>query len=110
MRGLLALLASSGYAFRLPQLCTPHSVMLRCGGAPAMAVVGSADLAEAIQQTLEEDRVVIYSKSWCPYCAQCKALFDDMSQPYMVVELDLREVSHLLAPPLHLPAACTCRL
>ena len=32
--------------------------------------------------------MVIYSKSWCPYCAQCKALFDDMSQPYTAIELD----------------------
>jgi len=34
---------------------------------------------------------VIYSKSWCPYCAQCKALFDDMSQPFTAIELDERE-------------------
>ena len=33
----------------------------------------------------------IGSKSWCPYCAQCKALFDDMSQPYTAIELDKRE-------------------
>ena len=65
--------------------------MLRCS-APVL-VVGSANLEEAIQQTLAADQVVIYSKSWCPYCAQCKALFDGMSQPYTVVELDEREVS-----------------
>jgi len=35
--------------------------------------------------------VVIYSKSWCPYCAQTKALFDGMSQPYVAVELDQRD-------------------
>lgn len=37
------------------------------------------------------DSVVIYSKSWCPYCAQCKALFDDMGLPYTAIELDERE-------------------
>jgi len=34
---------------------------------------------------------VIYSKSWCPYCTQCKALFDDMNVPYTAIELDERE-------------------
>lgn len=90
MRGLLALLVSSACAFRLPQLHTPHSVMLRCG-APVMAVSAGTALEEAIQKTIAADTVVIYSKSWCPYCAQCKALFDDMSLPYTVVELDQRE-------------------
>jgi len=51
----------------------------------------SADLSESIQQTIAADKVVIYSKSWCPYCTQCKALFDEMSQPYTVVELDQRD-------------------
>ena len=32
--------------------------------------------------------MVIYSKTWCPYCTQCKALLDSMEQPYAVVELD----------------------
>ena len=36
-------------------------------------------------------QVVIYSKSWCPYCTACKALFDDMNQPYTAIELDKRE-------------------
>ena len=49
------------------------------------------DLSESIQQTIAADNVVIYSKSWCPYCTQCKALFDEMSQPYTVVELDQRD-------------------
>ena len=34
--------------------------------------------------------MVIYSKSWCPYCAKTKALFDDMAQPYTAIELDQR--------------------
>jgi glutaredoxin 3 len=35
--------------------------------------------------------VVIYSKTWCPYCTQCKELLDSMGQPYAVVELDRRD-------------------
>ena len=114
MRRLLALLVGSASAFRLPQLLTPHSVMLRCG-APGLALGAGTDLEEAIQQTIAAATVVIYSKSWCPYCAQCKALFDDMSLPYTVVELDQREVSatrrhrHCSLPllPLQLALAAT---
>ena len=88
MRGLLALLVSSACALRLPQLRTSRSVLLR---SPAPMASTSADLSESIQQTIAADKVVIYSKSWCPYCTQCKALFDEMSQPYTVVELDQRD-------------------
>lgn len=114
MRGLLALLVSSACALRLPQLRTPHSVTLRCS-APVLAAGIVTDLEEEIQQTIAADMVVIYSKSWCPYCAQCKALFDDMSLPYTVVELDQCAVSatrwhrhcSLPSPPLKLAAAAT---
>ena len=35
--------------------------------------------------------VVVYSKSWCPFCTQCKELLDAIEQPYTVVELDQRD-------------------
>jgi len=44
-----------------------------------------------IEETTASNEVVIFSKSSCPYCTQCKALFDDMSQPYTAIELDERE-------------------
>lgn len=88
MRALLALLVSCGHALRVPQLA-PRPARLRCG-APLLSA-GLADLEQTIQQTVAAEPVVIYSKSWCPYCAQCKALFDDMSQPYTAIELDERE-------------------
>ena len=35
--------------------------------------------------------MVVYSKTWCPYCTQCKELLDSMGLPYTVVELDRRD-------------------
>ena len=32
--------------------------------------------------------VVVYSKSWCPYCQRCKAALADMNVTPTVVELD----------------------
>merc|ERR1719453_723448 len=51
----------------------------------------ASQLEDSIQQTTASNDVVIYSKSWCPYCAQTKALFDEMKQPYTAIELDQRE-------------------
>ena len=44
-----------------------------------------------IQQTVAAQPVVVYSKSWCPFCTECKELLDSMEQPYTVVELDQRD-------------------
>ena len=82
---LAALAAASGNALRIPQLSMSRRV--RCS-APVLVV---SQLEEEIQQTVASNVVVIYSKSWCPYCAQCKVLFDEMSQPYTTIELDERE-------------------
>merc|ERR1719440_594 len=82
--GLLALACWSGHALRVPLRPAPPR-QVRCG-APVLVA-----LEDTIQQTIARDTVVIYSKSWCPYCTECKALFDEMSQPYTAIELDQRE-------------------
>lgn len=86
---LAALAAANGHALRVPQqnplLNAPHAV--RCG-APVLV---ASQLKESIQQITSSNEVVIYSRSWCTYCTQCKALFDDISQPYTAIELDERE-------------------
>lgn len=79
-------MAAASSALRVPLLQPARA--LRCGAPP---VLSAASLEESIQQTTSSNKVVIYSKSWCPYCSQCKQLFDDMKQPYTVVELDERE-------------------
>jgi len=85
---LLAVLAASGHALRMsPLRHSPRNVVSRCGE----PVLVAGQLEEAIEQTVASNDVVIYSKSWCPYCTQCKQLFDEMSQPYTAIELDERE-------------------
>jgi len=84
---LLAALAASGHALSMTRASAAVRLPRRCD-APVLV---ASQLEEAIQQTTASNEVVIYSKSWCPYCAQCKALFDEMSQPYTAIELDKRE-------------------
>ena len=85
---LLALLAGGGHALRVFSAARP--ALPRCG-APPVLVVRARE--ETIQQTIAGNEVVIYSKTWCPYCAQTKKLFDELQQPYTAIELDEREVS-----------------
>ena len=87
---LLGLLVGSSHALHVshvPHRFTPRSA--RCG-APLLTA-SPTNLEETISQTVSKDQVVIYSKSWCPYSAQVKALFDDMSQPWTAIELDQRD-------------------
>ena len=81
MHAQLALVA----AILQPGLRAPP-VVPRCGVARCCADA-SRQMSE-IQQTVAAQPVVVYSKSWCPYCAECKELLDSMEQPYTVVELD----------------------
>ena len=87
--GLLAALLSSGQALRMPQLVPQRHTACRSRCDAPMLL--ESQLKDSIQETVASAPVVIYSKSWCPYCAQSKALFDSMSQPYTAIELDERE-------------------
>lgn len=41
-----------------------------------------------VKQKNAENPVMVYSKSWCPFCGQVKALFDKLDANITVVELD----------------------
>eukprot|EP00315_Gephyrocapsa_oceanica_P015799 CAMPEP_0185365254 /NCGR_PEP_ID=MMETSP1364-20130426/12936_1 /TAXON_ID=38817 /ORGANISM="Gephyrocapsa oceanica, Strain RCC1303" /LENGTH=172 /DNA_ID=CAMNT_0027965785 /DNA_START=29 /DNA_END=543 /DNA_ORIENTATION=- len=59
---------------------------------PQLAEVAeeATEAAALIQQTVASNEVVIFSKSWCPFCQETKQLFDEMNQPYTAIELDER--------------------
>ena len=38
----------------------------------------TAALADGIKATIAANKVVVYSKSWCPFCSQTKILFDSL--------------------------------
>jgi len=44
-----------------------------------------------VRSAVASGDVVLFSKSWCPYCTRTKELFDQMDVPYAAVELDERE-------------------
>jgi glutaredoxin len=47
------------------------------------------DTSKIIDQTISENTVVIFSKTFCPFCVKIKELFASKGIPYKSVELDL---------------------
>ncbi|KAF9352854.1 hypothetical protein BGX26_009352 [Mortierella sp. AD094] len=48
----------------------------------------SSVIRALIQTGIAQNPVMIFSKSYCPYCLRVKDLFDDLSVPYKALELD----------------------
>ncbi|KAI9258222.1 glutaredoxin [Phascolomyces articulosus] len=48
-------------------------------------------IKELVKKSIAENPVMVFSKSYCPYCTGAKDLFDDLSVNYKALELDIRE-------------------
>ncbi|KAJ7541700.1 hypothetical protein O6H91_10G071500 [Diphasiastrum complanatum] len=44
-----------------------------------------------VKSTVDDHPIVIFSKSYCPYCKRAKGVFSSLSKAPHVVELDLRD-------------------
>nr|QKY15263.1 glutaredoxin (GRX) [Polytomella parva] len=44
--------------------------------------------ADTIKSTVSSNKVVIYSKTFCPYCRKVKKLFNELKESPEVIELD----------------------
>lgn len=66
----------------------------RHGRGLAAAAGGSAapengpNIAELVTKKNADNGVTVWSKSWCPFCKEVKALFDKYEVEYLAVELD----------------------
>ncbi|KAK6141513.1 hypothetical protein DH2020_024742 [Rehmannia glutinosa] len=47
-----------------------------------------SQLEETVKKTIGENPVVVYSKTWCPYCSEVKSLFKRLGVEPFVIELD----------------------
>eukprot|EP01024_Parvocaulis_polyphysoides_P025606 TRINITY_DN2328_c0_g1_i2.p1 TRINITY_DN2328_c0_g1~~TRINITY_DN2328_c0_g1_i2.p1 ORF type:complete len:138 (+),score=3.02 TRINITY_DN2328_c0_g1_i2:44-415(+) len=62
---------------------------LRMGNISMRSYVSvSAQLKEQITQKNKENPVMVYSKSYCPFCGQVKGLFNKLQIEFKAVELD----------------------
>lgn len=89
---------SNFFNYRASPLTIPQSFVLRqlansknYGGVGTIrATAGSAgsQIEESIKTEINQNPVVVYSKTWCPYCQQAKDLFEELGVKPYVVELD----------------------
>ncbi|XP_077979184.1 uncharacterized protein LOC144434587 [Glandiceps talaboti] len=60
------------------------------GGYASSEVDMNSSEAKFIQATIHDNCVVVFSKSYCPYCTMAKEVFDELQAKYEVVELNQR--------------------
>uniref|UniRef100_A0AAY4EGL5 thioredoxin-disulfide reductase (NADPH) n=1 Tax=Denticeps clupeoides TaxID=299321 RepID=A0AAY4EGL5_9TELE len=58
---------------------------------PVENQAGRAELKTRIQQLIDSSPVVVFSKSYCPYCVKVKDLFKELNVECNSVELDLMD-------------------
>ena len=49
--------------------------------------LSTASAAAEVQKCIKGSKVMIFSKTYCPYCQKAKGIFDGLKQPYSVMVL-----------------------
>ncbi|KAJ8634550.1 hypothetical protein MRB53_008817 [Persea americana] len=65
------------------------AVSVRCSFSSSGS--GSSPEEAFVRKTVSSHDIVIFSKSYCPYCKRAKNVFEELKQTPYVVELDLRD-------------------
>ncbi|KAI3995269.1 hypothetical protein MKX01_032071 [Papaver californicum] len=66
-------------------LCSSTTTVYAASGS------GSSSEAAFIDKTISSHNIVIFSKSYCPYCKRAKAVFKELNQTPHIIELDERD-------------------
>ncbi|KAJ2945652.1 hypothetical protein O0L34_g484 [Tuta absoluta] len=54
-------------------------------------MAGAQEIQQFIKDAIKQEKVVVFSKSYCPYCTMAKDVFGKVKQPIKVYELDQRD-------------------
>ncbi|KAL9542234.1 hypothetical protein PS6_009895, partial [Mucor atramentarius] len=57
-------------------------------------------VAEKIDDLIKQNKVMVFSKSYCPYCLDAKDLLSELNIPYKALELDQDPLGHLIQETL----------
>ena len=57
-------------------------------GSKTAANSASNEITQLVQGKIKDHRVLVFSKSYCPYCAKSKALLQQKNVDFTVIELD----------------------
>ncbi|KAJ3225248.1 hypothetical protein HDU81_008058 [Chytriomyces hyalinus] len=58
---------------------------------PSIQSTSTMSAKQLVETAIASNKVVVFSKSYCPYCRKAKALLDSLGAQYEAVELDQRE-------------------
>ncbi|KAL1933473.1 hypothetical protein VTP01DRAFT_7563 [Rhizomucor pusillus] len=47
-----------------------------------------ADVEQFVEKLINENKIVVFSKSYCPYCRRAKQLLQQLGEKFYVIELD----------------------
>ncbi|KAL2754177.1 hypothetical protein ACRALDRAFT_1033030 [Sodiomyces alcalophilus JCM 7366] len=50
-----------------------------------------AQAKQTVQKYIDENKVVVFSKSYCPYCNATKQTLNGLGAEYLAIELDQRD-------------------
>lgn len=56
---------------------------------------------QLVKDRISDSKVIVFSKSYCPYCQKVKTLLDEEGVPYTVLELDTHKDGAQLQRILH---------
>mmetsp|Transcript_13947 Transcript_13947/g.16829 ORF Transcript_13947/g.16829 Transcript_13947/m.16829 type:complete len:198 (-) Transcript_13947:619-1212(-) len=89
----LAVTSTTGSSAKIPlALSAPARSLSNSRMVRALSTSGSAGDGPSLEQLIveknEQNPIMIYSKSYCPFCTQVKSLFSEMEVDYTAVELD----------------------
>ena len=75
--------------FSPSELITHRSLhtSIGCGQVSKMAPVSGSPM-EVVEQRIKDNKVMVFSKTTCPFCTKIKNLFDSLGFKYEVLELD----------------------
>ncbi|MCD7446691.1 Glutaredoxin-C4 [Datura stramonium] len=57
----------------------------------AATIAEAGDASAFVKKTISSHSIVIFSKSYCPYCRKAKGVFKELNQKPYVIELDERD-------------------
>ncbi|XP_045451709.1 glutaredoxin-C4-like [Melitaea cinxia] len=57
----------------------------------ASKMASSTEIKQFIKEAISQEKVVVFSKTYCPYCTLAKDVFSKIKQPIKVYELDQRD-------------------
>jgi len=60
-----------------------------------------SEVAQMVKEKIDKHCIMIFSKTWCPYCKSAKQAFDELKKQYEVYELDKNAKSDEIQDVLH---------